>query len=83
MSKARFTGGVWGLEYGLVVIGGIHYELDNAYDAPLIAAAPEMYATLELTKRLIETMDLCDPDLYDLVDKNIDPLLAKARGKNE
>lgn len=90
MSKAEFTGGVWGLEYGLVVIGGISYELDNAHDAPLIAAAPEMYEMLNRCHREIEHLHYivhADNQTGAYEDSEmcveIKRLLKKARGEHE
>lgn len=81
MSEAKFTGGVWGLEYGLVVICGIHYEFDNAYDAHLISAAPEMYEVLEtiVDCSTVKIIDLGDGMTIDI--ESIKQLLVKARGE--
>ena len=75
MSEEKFTGGVWGFEYGLVVIGGINYEFDNAHDAPLIAAAPEMY---EYLSHMVEHDVINDQS----IEREVKSLLAKARGED-
>ena len=51
--NTKFTKGPWVLDCGMVVIGDIYYELDNAYDAPLIACSPDMYEMLESKLDLI------------------------------
>lgn len=81
--KTKFTKGPWILDYGMVVIGDINYELDNAYDAPLIACAPDMYEMLEKVVQAkhethceIEHSDmLCD------LHNEIESLLKRARGE--
>lgn len=50
-------------------------------NAHLIACAPDMYDTLEIIKRHILNMPICDPHLYGWVEENIDPLLKRARGE--
>ena len=51
------------------------------HDANVMAASADMYDMLSTIKRVISSMAVCDSYLYDLVEKDIDPLLAKARGE--
>ena len=83
MSETKFTKGPWILDYGMVVIGDINYELDNAYDAPLIAAAPEMYEMLSLMTYLVKLKyGNSDKEIHEKV-LEAENLLAKARGEHE
>lgn len=93
MSEARFTKGPWKCchsEYpdgswngdyeisadGLFVAGVSRSDVINEADfnAPLIAAAPEMYEMLESVAE--------DYGIYNPVHKQIQALLAKARGES-
>lgn len=85
MSKAEFTGGEWKLAMGktycsirtddkvitdMRTVNGV-FSLDDAH---LIAAAPEMYKTLEEIKGVLNLKQM---QTYN----DINELLAKARGE--
>jgi hypothetical protein len=57
--ETKITKGDWSVSYGtLVKIGDVNYEMENSYDAILIAAAPKMYkeikADIDWLNRLLE-----------------------------
>lgn len=98
MSKEKFTQGEWLIGYdndhvgeyinvGMAQLYNNYHDKEqaaqNAHDAHLIAAAPDMYRKLKDLSKLMAMLDPYTPDLMELdcVTSEIDGLLAKARGE--
>jgi hypothetical protein len=90
MSETKFTKGDWVQRYcNLVKIGEVEWEFDSCADASLVAAAPEMYAMLELDLAdLVYELKYCEPVYEHQIEKlkakinQKTKLLAKARGES-
>ena len=85
MSKEQFTQGEWFISYGYVKIGDINYDIENRYDAHLIAAAPDMYNELKSLRAFLFGMTAYSEGsrLMAINQRilNIDDKLSKARGE--
>lgn len=91
MSETKFTKGEWvartekfgGMQIGLVYVDGGGFDISDAPDAVanahLIAAAPEMYAMLEMAISLMDGDSIED---FTYQYREILELLAKARGES-
>lgn len=56
-------------------------EYVGAADARLIAAAPEMYATLEMVLAILCDKEICGHFLPREIREEIEPVLAKIKGE--
>ena len=74
-NETKFTKGDWSIEHGsVVIIDGYSFEMLDEYDASLIAAAPKLYAMLEML--------LSGDSINDhAIELEVSELLREARGE--
>ena len=74
-NETKFTAGDWSTEYGsVVIIGEYRFEMLSEGDASLIAAAPKLYAMLEML--------LSGDSINDhAIELEVSELLREARGE--